>query len=96
MIDNNIHVYNGIYEKNMDIYYTDFTLFFTFLVESIFKMEPNVEVMPALMWSRRERMSPPYTDSSQRLVGTSMGSGGSWHTTGKRLGRSTKSAHSPR
>lgn len=78
-----------------EIYYTVIS-FITFLVESIFKMEPNVHVMLALMWSMRDRMSLPYTDSSQRLVGMSMGSGGFWQTTGKRLGRSTKSAHSPR
>lgn len=79
----------------MEIEYT-VTLYITFLVESIFKMEPNVEVMLALMWSMRESISLPYTDSTQRLLGMSMGSGGSWQTTGKRLGRATKSAHSPR
>lgn len=70
--------------------------FSTFLVESIFRMDPNVDVMLALMWSKRLRMSLPYTDNSQRLVGMSTGSGGFWQATGKKLGRSTKSAHSPR
>ena len=57
----------------MEIYYT-VRLLITFFVESIFKMDPNVEVIPALMWSRRDSMSLPYTDSSQRLEGMSMGS----------------------
>lgn len=70
------------------------TLLLTFLVESIFNMVPMVDVMLALMWSMRDRMSLPYTDSNQRSVGTSTGSGGSWHTTGNKLGRLTKLAHS--
>lgn len=71
-------------------------LFFTFLVESIFKMFPKMDVMLAFICPILERISLPYTESSQRLVGMSIGSGGSWQTIGLRLGRSTKSAHSPR
>lgn len=65
-------------------------------MESIFKILPKMDVMLAFICKILERISLPYTDSSQRLLGTSIGSGGSWQTTGKRLGRSTKSAHSPR
>ncbi len=50
--------------------------------------------MLALIWSMQ--MSLPYTDSSQGLVGMSMGSGGSWQTTGKRLGQSTKVSTFPK
>ena len=69
----------------MEIKYT-VTLYLTFLVESIFKMEPNVEVMLALICSMWERISLPYMDSTQRLLGRRLGSGGSWQTTGRRLG----------
>lgn len=76
--------------------YVNVNVLFTFFVESIFKMEPKVEVMLALMWSIRLIKSFPYTVRSHLLVGTATGSGGSWQTTGKRLGLSTKSAHTSR
>ncbi len=43
-------------------------------------MLPKMDVMLALICPILERISLPYTESSQRLVGMSMGSGGSWQT----------------
>ena len=50
----------------MEIKYT-VTLYLTFLVESIFKMELNVEVMLALICSMWERISLPHTDRGWAL-----------------------------
>ena len=93
--DNYVNVYRSVYRSLQSITVIIIIIFITFLVESNFKMDPNMEVMLAFMWSMRVMMSLPYTDSNQRLVGMSMCFGGSWQDTGKRLGRSTNSAHSP-
>lgn len=61
----------------MEYMYVVCRTFLMFLVESIFKIEPNEEVMLALMWSRQERLSLQYTNSTQRLVGASVSSGDS-------------------